>query len=326
MVGIFKANNPFNTFLLFIYGLILKVAWFIHPQKPLVQKTDGFLFREILSKLESIGSQNPMIYPAITYILIFTQAIVFNRLINDQKMMQRVNYLPAMSYLLITSMFSEWNLLTAPLVINTLLIWIWAKMNTLYNNENPKSTLLNIGMIIGICTFLYFPSLAFVLLIVLALIFSRPFKLEEWVISGLGILVPYYFLFSYLFLTDKLYGFKIPQFEISYPYFYKNYWELAGICLVLISFLAGVFFIQSNFRKQHVQVRKRWGLLLLYLIVAVFVPFINATHTFEYWILSAIPLSAYAGCAFFYPFKKWLPLLLHWLMVIAVIVISYGLK
>lgn len=326
MVGIFKANNPFNTFLLFIYGLILKVAWFIHPQKPLVQKTDGFLFREILSKLEIVGSQNPMIYPAITYILIFTQAIVFNRLINDQKMMQRVNYLPAMSYLLITSMFSEWNLLTAPLVINTLLIWIWAKLNTLYNNENPKSTLLNIGMIIGICTFLYFPSLAFVLLIVLALIFSRPFKLEEWVISGLGILVPYYFLFSYLFLTDELYGFKIPQFEISYPYFYKNYWELAGICLVLISFLAGVFFIQSNFRKQHVQVRKRWGLLLLYLIVAVFVPFINATHTFEYWILSAIPLSAYAGCAFFYPFKKWLPLLLHWLMVIAVIVISYGLK
>jgi hypothetical protein len=326
VVGIFKANNPFNTFLLFIYGLLLKLAWFVHPHIPIAQKTDGFLFREILAKLENTGAQFPLIYPAITYFLIFTQAITFNKLINDQKQMQRANYLPAMSYLLITSMFSEWNVLTAPLVINTLLIWVWARMSTLYSNTNPKSTLFNIGMMIGVSTFFYFPSLAFVLLIVFALIVSRPFILAEWIISFLGILTPYYFLFSYLFLTDKLDGYKIPQFEISYPHFHKNYWELAGICLVLISFLIGGFFVQANFRKQLVQVRKRWSLILLYLVVAVFVPFINATHTFEYWILTAIPLSAYVGCGFLYPVKRWLPLLLHWLMVIVVIVISYGLK
>ena len=39
--------------------------------------------------------------------------------------MQKNNYLPAMSYLLITSLFIDWNILSAPLVINTLLIWVW---------------------------------------------------------------------------------------------------------------------------------------------------------------------------------------------------------
>ena len=325
MVGIFKANNPFNIFLLFIYGLLLKLAWFIHPHIPVIQKTDGFLFREILAKLQTAVVQFPLIYPAITYALIFTQAITFNKLINDQKMMQRANYLPAMSYLLITSMFSEWNVLNAPLVINTLLIWVWAKMSTLYSNASPKSTLFNIGMMIGVATFFYFPSLAFVLLIVFALLVSRPFVLAEWIVSLLGIVTPYYFLFSYLFLTDKLKGYRLPQFEISYPQFHNNYWELAGICLVILGFLIGGFFVQANFRKQLVQVRKRWSLILLYLVVAVFVPFINATHTFEYWILTAIPLSAYIGCAFLYPVKRWLPLALHWLMIIVVIVISYGL-
>ncbi|MDB5223788.1 MAG: hypothetical protein JWN83_2455 [Chitinophagaceae bacterium] len=326
MVGIFKANNPFNTFLLFIYGLLLKLAWFLHPHIPVVQKTDGFFFRQILAKLEGSGAQFPLIYPAITYFLLFTQAITFNKLINDQKMMQRSNYLPAMSYLLITSMFSEWNVLTAPLVINTLLIWVWARMSTLYSNLNPKSTLFNIGIMIGVSTFFYFPSLAFVLLIVFALIVSRPFRLAEWVVSFLGIVTPYYFLFSYLFLTDKLQGYKLPQFEVSYPRFHQNYWELAGICLIVLAFLIGGYFVQANFRKQLVQVRKRWSLLLLYLVVAVFVPFINATHTFEYWILTAIPLSAYVGCGFLYPVKRWLPLTLHWLMVVVVFVISYGLK
>ena len=304
----------------------MKLAWFIHPHIPVVQKTDGFLFREILAKLQNTGLQFPLIYPVITYFLIFTQAVTFNKLINDQKMMQRSNYLPAMSYLLITSMFNEWNILTAPLVINTLLIWVWARMSTLYSSTKPKSTLFNIGMMIGVSTFFYFPSLAFVLLIVFALIVSRPFILAEWVISILGILTPYYFLFSYLFLTDKLNGYKLPQFEVSYPKFHQNYWELAGICLIILAFLIGGFFVQANFRKQLVQVRKRWSLLLLYLVVAVFVPFINATHTFEYWILTAIPLSAYVGCGFLYPVKRWLPLVLHWFMVLVVIVVSYGLK
>jgi hypothetical protein len=326
LVGIFKANNPFNTFLLFIYGLLLKLPWFFHPHVPEVQKTDGFVYQEILAALANTGAGFPLIYPAITYILLFTQAITFNKLINDQKMMQRANYLPAMSYLLITSLFSEWNVLTAPLVINTLLMWVWARMSTLYSNTNPKSTLFNIGMMIGVATFFYFPSLAFVLLIVFALIVSRPFRLAEWVISFLGILTPYYFLFSYLFLTDRLQGYKLPHFEVSLPRFHQNYWELAGICLVILAFLVGGYFVQANFRKQLVQVRKRWSLLLLYLVVAVFVPFINATHTFEYWILTAIPLAAYVGCGFLYPVKRWLPVAIHWLMVVVVVVISYGFK
>lgn len=326
MVGIFKANNPFNTFLLFIYGLLLKLAWFIHPHTPVAQKTDGFIFREILATLENTGAQFPLLYPLITYFLLFTQAVTFNKLINDQKMMQRANYLPAMSYLLITSMFAEWNVLSAPLVINTLLIWVWARMSNLYSNTSPKSTLFNIGMMIGVSTFFYFPSLAFVLLIVFALIVSRPFILAEWFISFLGILTPYYFLFSYLFLTDRLETYKIPRFELSYPRFYQSYWELAGICLIALSFLIGGYFVQANFRKQLVQVRKRWSLILLYLVVSLIVPFINATHTFEYWILAAIPLSAYVGCSFLYPVKRWLPAVLHLLMLVVVFVISYGLK
>ena len=326
MIGIFKANNPFNTFLLFIYGLILKLAWFFHPPIPVVHTTDGFLFREILLKLENTGSQFPVIYPLITYFLLFTQAITLNKLINDQKMMQRANYLPGMTYLLITSMFSEWNVLTAPLIINTLLIWVWARMSNLYTNKNPKTTLFNIGVMIGVSTFFYFPSLAFVLLIVFALIVSRPFILAEWIISIFGIVTPYYFLFSYLFLTDKLDDYKLPQFAVSNPQFHQNYWELAGVCLIILAFLIGGYFVQANFRKQLVQVRKRWSLLILYLVVAMFVPFINATHTFEYWILTAVPLSAYVGCGFLYPVKRWLPLVLNILMMVVAIVTSYVLK
>lgn len=240
--------------------------------------------------------------------------------------MQRPNYLTGMSYLLITSLFAEWNFLSSPLIINSLLIWVWAKMSGLYSNQKPKAALFNIGIAIGICTFFYFPSLAFAALIIFGLALTRPFKLAEWLIALLGILTPYYFLLAVVFLTDKWKGYQFPGFAVTTPVFNQSYWAYAAIIIVLITTILGIFYVQQNFRRQLIQARKSWNLTFLYLPVAVFVPFVNAAHTFEYWILCAVPVSAFVGAAFLYPSKNWVPAVLHWLMVAFVIVISYFVK
>ncbi len=237
--------------------------------------------------------------------------------------MQKPNYLPGMSYLLITSFFIEWNVLSAPMVINTFIIWVWAQMSTLYNNQQVKSTLFNIGLAIGVSTFFYFPSLAFAILIIFGLLLTRPPRIAEWLIPVLGILVPWYFLFAWLFLTDKLYSFQVPGMQIDYPLFVQNNTEYVGLGLMIICIVTGAFFVQLNSRRQVVQVRKSWGLMTLYLIVALFVPFISITYNFEYWFLATVPASAFIACAFFYPEKKWIPATMHWIMIAFVIYINY---
>ena len=176
MTGTFKANNPYNTFLLLIYGILLKLPMFLHPKIPQEQLVDGFLYKALLKWLQPIGSGAPVIYPLIAYILLYTQAVSFNKLVNDLRLMQKPNYLTGMSYLLVTSLFTEWNMLSAPLIINTLLIWVWARMSGLYNDTNPKRSLFNIGIAIGLSTFFYFPSLAFVALIIFGLAIIRSSK------------------------------------------------------------------------------------------------------------------------------------------------------
>ncbi len=323
MIGTFRANNPFNTFLLLIYGLLLKLVWFIHPQIPVVQKTDGLFYNRVLLVVKPFLDQYPFVYSLIAFIFIYTQALSFNRLLNNRKLMQKPNYLPGMSYLLITSFFPEWNILSSSLILNTLLIWVWAKMSSLYNNPHAKSTLYNIGMVIGITTFFYFPSLAFGLLIIFALLITRPIKVAEWLISILGILTPWYLLFAWLFLTNRLYSFQVPGIRIQYSSFIQNNTQYAGMLLILLSAIMGAVFVQINARRQVVQVRKSWGLLLLYLIVAILIPFINSIHNFQYWILTTVPLSAIIACFFFYPTKKWFPLSFHWIMVAFVIYMDY---
>ena len=299
---------------------------FLHPVQPVSQPTDGFLFRELLQQLAPAGTALPAIYPVISFILLFTQAITFNQFANRNRLMQKPNYLPAMAYLLVTSMFREWNMLSSPLIVNSLLIWVWARMSALTNSRVVTGQLFNLGIAIGISTFFYFPSVAFTLLIIFGLILTRPFRLAEWLVSLLGIIAPYYFLISYVFLTGKWKDYHLPGFSVSLPTFYESRWALAAIMIVLLSTAIGIFYMRQNFRRQLVQTRKSWNLVLLYLFVAFCVPFINATHTFQYWILCAAPLSAFIGATFFYPEKKWFPLILHWLMVIYIIIFSYFIK
>ena len=323
MTGTFRANNPFNTFMLLVYGFLLKLAWFISPQVPVLQKSDGFLYNYILGLVKPGFDKYPAIYSLISFLLLYTQALSFNRLLNNRRLIQKPNYLPAMSYLLITSFFAEWNVLSAPMVINSLLIWVWAKMSSLYNNPHAKSTLYNIGIVIGLATFFYFPSLAFAMLIVFALVITRAPRVAEWVIAFLGIATPWYFLFAWLFLTNKLYSFSVPGIVVDYPLFARNNARIVGIAIILAAAIAGGFFVQLNLRRQLVQVRKSWGLTMLYLIVALFVPFINTTHNFQYWILATVPLSAFIACFFFYPTKRWVAVSMHWIMVAFVIYITY---
>jgi len=327
VTGTFKANNPYNTFLLLVYGILLKLPSFIHHiDKPVPQQTDGFLFKQLLLQLNTFGTSLPAIYPLITFLLLYTQAISFNQLANGQRLMQKPNYLTAMAYLLITSLFKEWNVLSAPLIVNTLMIWVWARMSGLINTRNVSATLFNIGFAIGIATFFYFPSIAFAVLMIVGLIVTRPFKLAEWLISLLGIITPYYFLLAYIFLTDRWKDYHLPGFSLSLPHFYESKWALAAIIIVLFASIVGLIFIRQNFLRQLVQTRKSWNLVFLYFFVAVCIPFINAAHTFQYWILCAVPVSAFVGCAFLYPQKRWFPQLLHWLMVAFVVAFGYFVR
>lgn len=323
MTGTFKANNSYNSFLLLIYGVMLKLPMFIHSEVPQPNQFDGIFYKSVLNWLQPVLSEVPVFYSVIAFVLLFTQAITFNKMVNDQRIMSRPHYLTGMSYLLITSLFTEWNTLSAPLVMNSLLIWVWYKMSGLYSNQKPKASLFNIGIVIGLCTFFYFPALAFAALIIFGLAITRPFKLAEWLIALLGIITPYYFLLAIVFLTGNWQNYQLPGLAVANPVIDQSMWAYGAIALIMFSGIVGLIYVQQNFRRQLIQARKCWNLTFLYLLVAFFVPFINATHSFEYWILCAVPLSALIAAAFLYPAKNWFPLVLHWLLVALVVLLNY---
>jgi len=325
VTGIFKANNPNNNFLLFLYGLALKLPLFLFPQLPKLQSSDGILYKSFAAWMTGHFGKTPVVFSIISFILLFLQAVSFNKLVNDHRMLQRPNYLTGMSYLLITSLFSEWFALSAALITNTILIWVWSRLSTLHNNNAAKTTIFNIGLVIGLAAFFYQPSIVFVLLFIVGMAITRPFRLNEWLIGLVGILTSFYFFAAWLFISDKWKTYPLPRIQVSLPVFHETRWGLAALIMVLLAMLLGAFFIRSNMRRQVVQTRKSWQLIYLYLLVAALVPFLNSSN-FNTWILAAVPASLIIGAAFFYPDKKWFPAVMHWGLVGLSVAIGYFIR
>jgi len=325
VIQLFKQKNPANIILLLVFGILIKLPMFTHPHTMLSRKEDGILYKAILDFLAPTAKSTSLLHPVLAFGLLFLQAIMLTRFINNQRMMSRSNYFPGLAFLLITSLFPEWNYFSAPLIINTLLLIVLSLLFRTYNMASASGPIFNSGLLLGIASFIFFPSLTFIIWILLALMVMRPFRLVEWVLCLIGITTPFYFYAIYLFVQGEWSWANLwPYFTISLPTVKQSAWLAGSAFLLAVPFLAGGYYVQDNLRRMLIQVRKGWSILLLYLLGAIFVPFVNNSETFENWVMAAIPFAAFHACTYFYSTFRILPLLLFWLTVAFILAYQYS--
>lgn len=268
---------------------------------------------------------NAASYSIIAFILLYTQSLMINYLVNEYRMITKATYLPAMAYLLITSLLPEWNFLSSPMLANTFIIWMFIQLFKLYNSDNARPQIYNIGLIAGITSYIYFPSVAFAICVLLGLMILKPFRLNEIVLFLLGGMTPYYFHGVYLFLFDQL-NFKnfFPSISVKVPTIKNSIWLAGSILLLTIPFLIGGYYVQLHLRRMLIQVRKNWSILLIYLLLAFFIPFINSDQSFHTWVLITVPFACFHACTYFYPENRWLPLVLFFITIGYILYQQYG--
>lgn len=323
MIGIFKQKNPGNTLVLFFYALALKFSSFLYPLPPLRQAEDSFLYNAILDFLRPLNMAD-VLYAILAFLLLLIQANLFNRIINTQRMFSKASFLPAMSYILLSSLFPEWNQFSAPLLMNTLLIWIFYKIANLYNANNPNVAVFNIGLLLGILALFYEPAVIFILLIPFSLFIMRPFRIREWLIGFLGVTTPFYFVAVILYLTDRFsMANLVPFIEFDLPAIPSSIFITISISLLVIPFIIGGYYVQDNLNKMLIQIRKTWSILLIFLIISVLLILVSGGDRYVNWICCLVPLSVFHAAAYFYPEKSKLPWIIHWLVFGFAIFINY---
>lgn len=319
MVGRFKSNAPINNFILFVYALILKWPLFFHPHIPGVKKEDAFLYNSLLSFINPLGKEFPLVYGILVFALLFIQALFLNFIVINQKLFQKSNQLAGMIFILFSSLIDDFYLFSAPVICATFLLWILYKFSFLQQNQDSKKAVFDIGILLGLSILFYAPAFIFIIFIFYGLSVTRPFRLTEWILALLGLITPYYFLGAYIFISGKSNVQILPSINMILPHFNFSIWESIAIGLVFVSVLLGFVFSQNNIRRLLVQSRKTWSMIYFFLLLSLFVLFqVNSG-----FLLMAAPAAAIASAAFFYPEKKWFPTFIHWSLVILSVIIGY---
>jgi hypothetical protein len=323
VIGIFKQKSPANIVLLFIFGLVIKLPLFLYPKPLLASANDGRLYKSISVFINSTGAP-ALLSSVLAFLLLYTQAIMVNHTINEHRLTNRQTFLPGMAYLMITSLVPQWSFLSSALISNTFIILIFISLFGMYNVAKANSRIFNLGLLLGITSFLFFPSIFLGISILLALMILRPFRLNELALFIMGVAAPYYFFGVYLFLTNKFtWNALFPHLNIQVPVLQKSLWLVGATLLLAVPFLMGGYYIQTHLRKMLIQARKSWSILLLYLLLAFFIPFVNNAETLDTWVLTAAPFAAFHACAYQYPPRNWLPLALFYIMTAFIIFQQY---
>jgi hypothetical protein len=324
VIGIFKQKNPANLFILFVVGILIKLPMFMESHGPVVHSSDGALYTAILRFLNPAANAFPLLYPLLTYAFLFMQAMILTQFINTQRMTNKSTYLPGLAYILITSLLPEWNLFSAPLLVNSILLFVLSALFGIYNRQNVRGTIFNIGLALGIAGFLFVSSLTFIVWVWLAMAVMRPFRINEWLICLLGITTPFYFYAIYLVINGQWsWDTFLPTITIGLPSLKQSAWLAGSVFLVMVPFLAGGYYVQENLRRMLINVRKGWSLLLLFLLTALLLPFINSSDTFENWIMGMVPLAAFHGCAYLYTTWRPFPYVIFWITVGFIVAYQY---
>lgn len=322
MIALFRQKSPANLMMLLIFSLLIKAPYLLHPQVQPAAAADGLLYRLAVQWL--VGG-NAYVGAILAFGLLYGHALIINYAVNEYRLTTRHSFLPAMSYMLATSLLPEWNYFSAPLLASTFVIWALLRLFRLYNVEVAKGRVYNIGLIMGLAAMVFLPSALFLLFILVGLLVLRPFRLNEWLLLLMGVATPFYFHAVYLFLADRLIVNNIlPRFTINIPQVKSSLPLAIAAALSVVPFMIGSFHIQEHLRKMLIQVRKNWSIVLIYLLLALFVPFINSNNNYYNWVLAMPPFAAFHACAYLYPTKKWVPQLLFWVTVAVVVAQQYG--
>src|SRR5690606_36905235 len=155
--------TPINIFSVSVIALGLRLGIFFDLPKhitpiffePAVNTLIGLRVGSHFSPAENIIT---------TLILTLLQAFFLNRIVNNFNLLGKPNFLTALMYITLVSLFTPFLVLSPPLICNFIAIWMLGKLFNIYKQHDIKGLMFDLGMIVGIGSLIYFPFIVMVFL------------------------------------------------------------------------------------------------------------------------------------------------------------------
>ncbi len=310
MIQLFKNNNPLA---LLILACIAAIPHFHAPSSQLVLNIpiEHEPLGDLFQKATNHFFETKSIWNSIlSIIIILTEALALNKIITDIKLIDRPGFIPALCFVLFSSLipaqYQSYNLLT-----NGLILIVLNNIAAFYKKDKPNSAILLASFTAGIIAGFSPGNLPLFLWLSGALFIMRPASLREWMLMITGFVLPYYFLIAGLYLANSLdLGtiFHFQKADLKFPHLPTPFWIRSAFFFVLPLF--GFIYYFNNLTKMLIQARRVHTIIFLLFLASSLMAFLRIEHApFSFFIIT-IPASILASPLFGSSKRAFLPNLL----------------
>ncbi len=318
-VRLFKTQNPFNLVILFILAVGIRLPYILDSAPiPVFYYNEAFS-TFLFGKFAFLWG-NKFFNILFTTVLYYALALWLTKIVNDFSLIFKNTHLPALLFIVITGMFPTFFTFNAAILVIFFQLWIFIRLFKLYKSNQANILTFDLGIIVSIASLFYFPAIAWILLVWIALLLFRPFNWREWASSIMGAITTYLFVAFYYFWFDRWDDF----FILWQPL--KNYWQInifprnsdylpliPMVLILVVSFNK----LRENFYKNVLQVRKAQQLLIFSIIITACSFYIKPTFSINHFILLAAPIAVFLSYYFLVAKKHWISEGLILLMIIS---------
>lgn len=288
MISLLRSNNPSIVLLYILYLLVFRVcAVWISP--PLLVVTDlSPISNSLFAYLQQLSSYTFWSL-FLAAVLTFVQALLVNLIINENKITAKKNYLGGAMYIIFVSFFIEGIYLSPALLAATFILLMLRSMFLLARAEKQNGNIFDLGFMIAIASMIYFPTIGFLLFLLVGLGAIRTFVAREWVVLLLGWIAPFCVAFTVYFYNDLPY----PTVDIHN---WLSDWKISTGQKIQLSLLASLALLasvasQAALSGVAIQVRKFNSLLQFTFFIIVGSFFLQANLSWSHAAWLAVPLS-----------------------------------
>ncbi len=316
-------DKTFIAIIIFIVALFMWLPSFLSTGNFNIEKIDSQMpLYQVIFKL---FHDHILFSKIIAFLLILIQSFLLVRINVRFILIQHRTFLPALFYILLTGYLPELYHLSGVLISSLFLVLALRILFSTHQAEPNTYKLFNAGLVIGLGTLFYGPLVYFIVFVWISNIILRPFLWREYLYPVLGMLTPYAFYFSWIFLSDQNMGaFLVTlknQLYIGFPVLnMKLEYMIFALYTTLIVLISSIYILKV-FQYKKIYIRNYFLLLFwLFVITTVIFMFLSGYDTGLTYIIS-VPVSYLITNYFITSKKSWTNKILLSLIILGVIVL-----
>jgi len=318
MLRYFRHIGPSAVFAVFFGALLLRLpALFTITASP--ETLNGVVFEPFFNTVR----QWPWLSLLLGFLVVFSQAMLFNRLCNLHDVLYTPTFMPAWFFILANSIFPE-NLHINPLMVsNYFIIGSFAFLFRMHQSDQSPKLLFYAAALLSLGSLFVTEYLMASLLLLIATIIFKNVGFRDLLAIVTGTLIPLGMIWSFYYLNNQHFDFPIPKYNLKIKF---DTAVLRFIALTYFFALAFSGLLKSglHYFKNNIKTRRINLVSVTFFVFAIFIMLLKIDHLRLYTTITNCGLALFAG--YFLLGEKGLRLkgLLHSILILLLLLSLYG--